>query len=356
MKTFWKSLSSLRLTIILITLLILVTFGGIFTLSAYREEMGKMDRVIFLPWLFREGAGETGLTWWIFPLLLFLSFFALNTAICTIDALKDILSSDKPWRRRLRRLVVQVVHMSFLLALGGHLISSLYGFRSPQNYILEGRTLEIPGKGLTLRLNELRVSSRDGVLTEMRGDISLMKDGRVIKRKWVSPNHPLLYRGIAVYLLHHGMAPAGIELNLSKGGRKETISLAFDDGAVSFRGYRLRLAEFLPDLATDREGRAFSASSQFRNPAQRLVVYKEGRPIASGWLLYLHPFGFSLDFDGYTLSFSRILYRPYGVLEINEDQGAFVALVGTIIFMIALSLLLFLKGEEAELVSQKGIE
>ncbi len=347
----WRFFASLRLTIYLVIAMVVDALIGTFFLSEYQEELRRMDYVVFLPWLFTAGLDMIGLTWWVFLLLLLLLLFAINTLVCTIDSILDLVRQKQTGRMVTRRLLVQAVHLGFIIALLGHLLSGLSGFRSPDNYILEGETLEVPQEGLTIRLDRLDVAfSREGVMERMEADITLLRDGKDVKRKTIGPNRPMLYGSMAVYLTHHGAAPVGLEFRITGNGLVEEREISFAERTVRFKGYRLALGPFIPDFARDREGRPYSASGEFRNPAQRLDIYKGDDLITSGWLFFAHPSRFFLTFDEYTLSFSRILYRPYAVLEVNKDPGAIVALIGTLLFMSALIALLFVKGEGMELV------
>lgn len=352
MKGIWRFFASLRLTILLTFLITVDALTGIFIISLYSEDLGRMDQTIFFSWLFEDGIKNLHLTWWIFLLLLLIALFAMNTLVCTINSVFSILDFNYPWRMKIRKFLAQIVHIGFVITLMGHLLSSLSGFRSPENYIFEGEALNIPeGEGLAVRLKKLDVSSSDtGVMERMEARVSLIKDGEKVKEEIIGPNNPLLYKGISVYLVHHGVAPVGIELDISGNDVYGRADITFREGVTSFKDYRIRLGPFIPDFAIDRAGRPYSASREFRNPAQRLEVYKGEDLMTAGWLFFLHPQRFSLTFDGYRLSFSRILYRPYAVLDINRDPGTIVALIGTILFMTALTALLFIRGEGMELV------
>jgi len=358
MKSLWQWLVSPRLAVVLSLLIVGDVLIGTFLLSAYADRFGGIDLEVFFFWLFDTGISNVALSWWIFALLALLSLLTLNTVACLIDSLAVIVVRRRKGRVIARRLLSQAVHLGFVVVLIGHLVSSATGFKTTNNRLVEGTNIAMPGdQGLSLRLNRLDVSySEDGGMARMDAALSLMRDGRVIKEKIVRLNEPLLYRGNAVYITHHGEIPQGIRLRVSGNGVSDTVRVMFGDQRGSrFRDYRIVPGRLIPDFVLDSAGNVYSASSEFRNPALELKVFKGDVEWAQGWAFLGFPNWRALAFDGYAFFFSGIDSRPYAVLTINKDPGAIIALAGGLLFMTALIALLFIRTEGAELVTGRDV-
>ncbi len=354
MKSLWRFFVSTRLTIVLSLLIVGDALIGTFLLSAYADAFATIDLEVFFFWLFDTGINAIGLTWWIFLLLALMTLLTLNTLACLIDSLSAILARRRKGHAIARRLLSQAVHLGFVVVLTGHLVTSATGFRTTDNRLDEGATLAMPGaQGLSLRLNRLDVAfSERGGMKRMDAALSLLSGDRVIKEQVVRLNEPLLYGGNAVYLKHHGESPRGLRLRVSGNGVSDTVRVMFRDrNGGRFRGYRIAPGRLIPDFTLDTAGEAYSASSEFRNPALELKVFKGDAERARGWALLKFPNRRALAFDGYELFFSGLDFLPYAVLTINKDPGAVIALAGALLFMGALIALLFIRDKGAELVT-----
>ncbi len=354
MRDVWQFFTSARLTVILTTLIAVDVLVGSLLISFFPEYLGGIDLEVFFYWLFGKGMDNLALSWWIFLLLFLMGLLALNTVACTLESfIAQFRMRQRTRASKRRRLLSQAVHLGFVIGLVGHLISSASGFRAPDNRLFEGASLPLPqDPELSLRLNEMDVAFSDqGRMEKMDAYLSLMRGNEVIKDKVVRLNEPLLYRGNAVYLVHHGKAPRGVRLEASGNGVSETLVLEFlDEDGMSFRGYRIVPARFVPDFAMDNAGKVYSASDTFSNPALKLEIYKGEKPVKTGWVFLNFPDWMSLSLDGYRLVFSSLDYASYAVLTVNKDPGAVIVLSGALVFMVALIGLLFSKGEAAELV------
>ncbi len=353
MKYLWQLFVSTRLTIVLSFLIVADVLIGTFLLSAYTDAFGAINLGVFFFWLFDTGIKNIGLSWWLFLLIALMTLLMLNTVVCLIDSLAAIVARRRKGYVIARRLLSQAVHLGFVIVLVGYLLSSATGFRTTDNRLDEGASVAMPGaQGLSLRLNRIDVAySKYGGMERMDAALSLLSGNRVIKEQIVRLNEPLLYRGNAVYIKHHGETPRGIELRVSGNGVSDTVRVMFRSRRGSrFRGYRIVPGRLIPDFILDNAGKASSASREFRNPALELKVFKGNTEWARGWAFLKFPNRRALAFDGYELFFSGIDFLPYAVLTINKDPGAVIALAGALLFMGALIALLFIRDKGAELV------
>ncbi len=354
MKFLWKFFVSTRLAIVLSLLIVVDVLIGTFLLSAYADAFGMINLEVFFFWLFDTGINNIRLTWWLFLLLALMTLLTLNTVACLIDSLAAIVVRRRKGHAIARRLLSQAVHIGFVIVLVGHLMSSATGFRTADYQLAEGATVAMPGdQGLSLRLNRLDVAySENGSMEQMDAVLSLLAGDQVVKEQITRLNEPLLYRGNAIYIKHHGETPRGIRLRVSGNGVSDTVQVMFNSQRASrFKDYRITTGRLIPDFILDSAGKAYSASSEFRNPALELKVFKGDTEWARGWALLKYPNWRALAFDGYEFFFSRLDFLPYAVLSINKDPGAIIALAGALLFMGALILLLFIRDKGAELMT-----
>ncbi len=340
MKRIWKFFSSTRLAIVLTLLITVDVLIGTILLSGSPKVFGTIDLEIFFSWLSGTGLNNLDTSWWIFLLLALLVLFTLNTVVCSVDSIASLLKTRAGGARiHARRILSQAIHVGFIIGLAGHLVSSTTGFRTMNNYLVQGDTLALPqSSALSLRLNKVDVGlTGSGGMQRMDAYVSLLRDGKIIREKVVRLNEPLLYQGNAVYITHHGQMPDGMKFNLTGNGNPETIRIMFQQGSETRKnGYTFRPGRLVPDFVRDSNGEIYSASEDFRNPAQEINIYRGEEFLASGWFFFKYPDRAPLAFDGLELAFTGLAYTPYAVLTINKDPGAVVVLSGALVFLFSL--------------------
>jgi hypothetical protein len=125
----WKAAASVRLTLWLLMLAVLFFVIGSVYLRLEKEVLPLLNFQLLPGWIARHGLARIGLSWWLFALLLTLLLLGINTFACSIDRLLRLL----PQRRHMSgsefavAVTPTLVHLVFLLVLGGHLLSSAAG-------------------------------------------------------------------------------------------------------------------------------------------------------------------------------------------------------------------------------------
>jgi len=264
----WKSLSSVRLTIVLLTLIALASVLG--TFIPQREEAVDFASRLgpqTLKFFQMLGLFDMYHTAW-FRILI--GALALNLIICSLDRFPGIwrrfTATPRPDRSRIfdgipehQKLVVPgdedslgrtteqilrsrckrvlkkrrdsgtfyyadkgrfshfgvyLVHLSVLIIIAGALIGSFYGFEAYVN-ILEGDQVDsamLRGKmlpvdlGFTVRCDDFRVSFYDsGAPKEYRSDLTFFENGKKVKSVVLLVNHPVKFRGITFYQASYGV-------------------------------------------------------------------------------------------------------------------------------------------------------
>jgi cytochrome c biogenesis protein ResB len=341
MKRIWNFFSSTGLTITLAILICINAAWGSVVCIRNPEAFQALDRAVLFPWLFTVGRENPGLSLWIFTLVFFITLFAVNTVVCTLDRLHSIIKRKRPWRSFLSH----IVHIGFLVALLGHLIGSIYGFRSPGNIVFKGETAPVPNtEALSVRLEDVSMTfTPSGEVESLKTTVTLLEGDNEVVTDKIEINGPLIYKGIAFYHTDQGRSPTGLILDVDG----ERRSVKFGGSFTARDGKRFFLGSLYPDLAVDEDGRAYSRSSQFRNPYQELV--SDGLERA---LLNISRPGTVVTLGGKTIRLKDYLTTPYAVLTINRDPGIWLIISGSSILVFGMALLLFLRGERGELVRQ----
>ena len=344
MKSIWRFFASTELTIILAGLIILDAAWGSIISMKNPQVFQSLDQAILFPWLFSAGKANLNISLWIFILVFFITIFAINTTVCTLDKLYSTFKDKRPWQS----LFPQIVHIGFLIALLGHLIGSIYGFRSPGHFVFQGQTIQVPSQeGLSLRFDDIEMkTSRRAGLEDLKTKVALLEDGKELLKDNIQINGPLIYKGIAFYHIDQGEAPTGLILRVGE----EDFRIKFGGAFKTKNGAIFKLGTIIPDFALDEKGNPYSRSEEYRNPYQEIIS-------ASGKIewLQLSTIGSSVNLEGHTIELSGYINAPYVVLNINKDPGIWFIIIGSVVLVIGMLLLLFLRGERAELVRQKAI-
>lgn len=342
MKRVWNFFASIWLTIVLAVLICLVSAWGSILSMKNSRFFGAMDQVVLFPWLSTEGIKRLDLTLWVYVLVVLTTLFAVNTFVCTADKVFSVFRNKKPWQA----LFPHIVHVGFLVALLGHLAGSVWGFRSFGNVVFQGQLAPVPFQdGLFVRLDDMEIKpSETGELESLNTRVTLLKDGKEIKKGDITINGPLIYKGIAFYHVDQGQTPSGLVLRIGT----DEIRAALNEPFSTSDGAAYRFGPVYPDFAIDEQGRPYSRSSEFVNPFITIV----GPDGAAGYLDVSRP-GTEAVAGGKNISLIDYVYSPYAVFTINKDPGIGFIIAGSIILVGGMVLLLFFRGERAELIRQR---
>ena len=214
MKNFFLSLKTAVWTLFA---LVCLFFVGSYMMPAHREVFAPMNEDILFRWVRHVASGSLGSTWWFFAGLAGLTLLAINTLVCSIQAVRG------KWTGAdfLLRISPQVIHAGFLFILLGHLLGAGWGYKL-SGMMPEGAYAPLP-EDLELRLYRINVRTDDrGFMTDWSADVSLFENSKLVKSGTLGPNTPLFYNGIGVYLksLNFDRGPAAL------------LVIARDPGAV----------------------------------------------------------------------------------------------------------------------------
>lgn len=339
MKRIWGFFSSITLTIVLAAGVCVTAAWGSILSVRHPRFYSSLDQSVLIPRLLSGGAEELGLTLWIY-ILIFLTFlFTVNTFVCTVDKVAAIARQRLP----VRAFFPHIVHVGFLIAVLGHLVGSVWGFRSPGNVLYEGTPLKVPhAEGLSVRLDGVTMEqSPGGGLESLKTRVTLLEEDMEVLTDEIEINGPIIYKGMAFYHMDQGTVTSGLVL----GAGEERKEVDFYGKFTLKSGSALTLGDIYPDFKVDKDGRAYSASGEFRNPYIEIIS-------ESGETGYL-PVGYSggeVLVGGEAIRLLGYTDSAYVVLTINKDPGIWFIISGSAVLVVGMVLLLFFRGSRTELV------
>ncbi len=321
-------LGSPWLTAGLTVLICIDTAVGSFIVLRDRPFYEELDREILFPYLLKIAPMHPELTLWIFVLILLVALFAVNTTVCTIDKLYMILKKKAPRRA----LLPQLVHIGFLVALAGHLIGSIDGFRAYGNVAIEGEKVPVPNtEGLYMRLDGVDAEfSRLAGLTALSVSMTLLEDDQVVYTDVMSINDPLIYRGIAFYYVKHGRTLKGFIVDVD--GR--TMEVSPDGSFASPSGRIFYFGKIYS--ADDGSGRAVPFIEVIADNGKRGFL----RLIPSS----------RVEIDGTPIALKDYVLATYGIFTINKDPGIWLIGAGSLMLVVGMVGLMFAREDRGELV------
>lgn len=262
-------------------------------------------------------------------------------------------------RWRWSRLGVYAVHASVVLLLVGGLVGSIFGFEGIVN-IAEGestdtirlrnsrqsRTLDF-----TIRCDDFNVAFYDsGAPREFRSDLTLLEQGKPVRRKTIIVNDPLRYKGISIFQASYGTLPA------------QGAVLVFTSGET---GMRYRKPVRIGESVTIPEGlgtfslTGFSRNAQFRGHAVGeafigQLVSEKGD--AAEILIPLHFPSFDRMRRGrVVISVEEIQQGYYTGLQVSRDPGVWVVYAGFILMLAGCFVTFFMSHQQLCLdVAEEG--
>lgn len=245
---------------------------------------------------------------------------------------------------RYTRFGFYLTHLGLIIIIFGSMSGSL-GFQGYMQ-IPEGQTSqvmqlknsnEIKKLDFAIRCDKFEVTFYDGTQRpkDYKSLLTVLENNREVVSKTIEVNDPLVYRGIYFYQSSYGATPGGGKINVRvthKGsGKQQDLTLDVGGSApISGTAYTVRADEFLSDFSMDNNGKPFSKSSEFNNPAVRLAVVKEGKEEYSKWVFAKFP-----DFHGkgdQPLELQLVNFQPryYTGLQVTYDPGVLVVWLGCI--------------------------
>lgn len=243
-----------------------------------------------------------------------------------------------------------IVHVGLLIILAGGIISGFTGMRRMLT-IHEGRTLEVPEAGISLRLDKFQTDYYpSGAVKDWKSTLTVLEDGQEIRAQTIEVNHPLSFRGFMFYQSQYGYdwenprfeilaqkkddPEFGDELNL---GLEEKSLLS--DGETE-----VEIVSFVPDFIIGEDGRVASRSAQPNNPAVLIEGRQQGERIFAAWVFSRYPDFGQMHSDKeheFSFLFQSLDSTQYSGIEMARDPGVNFIWAGCILLTLGLFVAFF---------------
>lgn len=254
----------------------------------------------------------------------------------------------------------ELVHLGLIVIIAGGLISAIFSQRL-SIALVEGQTEKIPGKNFSLRLDRFTTEYYpDGTVKDWKSLVSVLESGQVRLQKIIEVNHPLKYGRLSFFQMSYGRDWDSTTLELEIGraeGGIQTISIKTGESINLENGARLKALSFIPDFQVDSSGQAYSRSAEAVNPAALVELVEDNRQVFLGWVFFAHP-----DLSRYQRSthpdlkikLKNFTAPAFSVLEASSDPGANLVWVGSGLLLLGLLASFYLPYKEVRLRQRAG--
>jgi hypothetical protein len=155
-RAMWEFLSDLRLTFwTLLACVLLFVIGSIYTGNNY-SYFDIMNEMTIQSWLLTLGLRDPALVWWLPFLFAALFLLALNTFCCSLKRIAQIWPhrTKTPFGSFMLKLSPSLVHILFLMVMGGHLLTVTLGSwdRYPLN---QGESVMLSRPAMSVTVNNI---------------------------------------------------------------------------------------------------------------------------------------------------------------------------------------------------------
>ena len=408
--SLWDSLSSVRLTVLLMIILAVASvFGTLIPQNAPVEEYLQVYRAATYKILRILGFLDMYHAGWFFFLLGLLS---LNLLVCSLKRFRSIWKffaqpeirlEENQWKAispgrkisqpvppekilsqvqetlsrvfgrpqvlkgdgsiqlfaekgKFSRLGFYFIHLSILVILAGALIGLYFGFRGYIN-ITEGETADrvvlrsgqqAHPLGFEVKLDKFNVSFySSGAPQEFKSTVTILEGGRKVLSEPIRVNHPLTYRGISFYQSSYGLANV------------EKVVLTIQDrvsGKETTVPAQIGTRTEIPGTSGTFAVTRFIPDLRGGGPAFQVVLSEPDRRMETFWILQRYP-----DFDSnrpgrYYFRIKEIEPQYYSGLQVTKDPGVWFVWIGCFLLMAGLCLAFFMSHRRVwvRLTEKKG--
>ncbi|MCX7770133.1 MAG: cytochrome c biogenesis protein ResB [Proteobacteria bacterium] len=386
----WEFLASIKLAVILLIVLAVTSIAGTIipqnaSYEEYLHNYGEVfTRIIDVLELY-----DMYHSWWFVFLL---ALFTLNLIVCSIKRLKPLLKQIKNpkktldaeleksislidvikkrgnidiWKEEIKkilnpkygkpyeeigqdiyiyydkgkysRLGVYITHLSILFILVGGMIGAIWGFRGFINLPEGSSTNQVFLRGgkepykmdFFIRCDDFSLGYYpNGMVKEYRSDVTIIENGKEVKKFAMRVNHPLSYKNLTFYQSSYGVIDriAKMRVFIKSGknaGKSYEIEVTEKPINIPFSGDFVRVFDHYPNLENYGPAVILEVSEAGRMPV-RFPVYKN-LPEAD-----LNPN------SNYFFKYIDYHESYYTGLQVTKDPGVWIVWLGCFIMMVGL--------------------
>ncbi len=394
MKKIINFIGSVKFALVIILIIIFLSIIGsiVSESSVDRLKHVSLISIFFDPSTndFREFITNIGLiNIYTSPLFItLLSLFTLSLVICTIrlipfarkgfpdieeNSLKDIEKTDmdtddfieffnkEGWKIHLnkRPLIkvehnrpgkygVIIIHLGIFLVMAGAFVDYLFGFKGVLS-IFENQTVngvenkngEFIPFGFDFTLDKFSIEYYNDTYTAsaFRSDVTISKNGKVLKKDYIDVNRPLNINNIYFYQADFGLSPndnMDIYLTYTAGGLKKEEVLKY--GKFYKAGsYVIAVSDFTTVHNEDK------ASKKEFIPAIELVVYNMFKQeVTRGMLVLNAPEPTYIDFIDMSFHFTDLKGVEYSTVSVKYNPGISIIYLGGVLMCFGVLFIYFL--------------
>jgi cytochrome c biogenesis protein len=278
----------------------------------------------------------------VFELMLFL--LLLNMALCTANRVicfKRVYFKHGHVRQGWpRQIGIILLHAGMILILVGGIVFAYCGQNSEFS-ITEGQTVDISSvvrtqEPFSLYLEKFSIKfNENGSPSQYYSIVNVLEDGLVKATESISVNHPFKYKGIKTYQDSFGYL---VKVKYLGEDCKEIETLSHEGEFIKLPGTQrvVKVYGYFPDFDPGKGMNQTSLKPD--NPRIVYSVYENDKLLGVG----VAKFGEKIEIDANTYVVFTGVER-YTVLKVKSDPGMSLAFAGSLMFMLGVSLTLFLK-------------
>jgi cytochrome c biogenesis protein len=243
-----------------------------------------------------------------------------------------------------------IVHVGLLIILAGGIISGFTGFRRMLT-IHEGRTLEVPEAGISLRLDKFQTDYYpSGAVKDWKSTLTVLENGKEVRTQTIEVNHPLSFQGFMFYQSQYGFdwENPRFEILAQKKDDPEfgdELSLGLEEKSLLSDGQtEVEIVSFVPDFIIGEDGRVASRSAQPNNPAVLIEGRQQGERIFAAWVFSRYPDFGQMHSDKeheFSFLFQSLDSTQYSGIEMARDPGVNFIWAGCILLTLGLFVAFF---------------
>ena len=255
-------------------------------------------------------------------------------------------------RHRISELAVYVVHASLLLIFFGGIVDALYGWRGFVTLTRGEQLSQVEQQGGKIHILPFAIrcdgagqeNYTDGTPKKWWSKLAVIENDKVIDRKEIVVNDPLVYRGVRFYQASYGNTGKLDKLVLTAipttGGSPKEVTIGDNEILPLDEDTTVRLAEFIPDYVV-QDGHIYARSRELENPAAHFVLQsKTTGKSADVWLPQIP--GFEQDpAIPYRFEGKDVQMAYFTGLEVSHEPGQWAVWTGVVLMGFGLAFVFY---------------